>query len=185
MTAAADAPISALDISPSFPGTRDGRRVVATDTVSHFVMRSYEFRQVALICISALGFPAPRGGRGFNPFRIAPPSIGVRRLSEPEVTHKLGPPVRQRGLPLAIAQFVSAHGVIALEFVDASLVGTGIGDADTGIVGVSLYWWSAEGCHRYDPCPETPISVLFISSSFPDALMVAVLSPLQIQCRTL
>ena len=51
--------------------------------------------------------PSPRyrvtdslgGGRGFNRFRIAPPSIGWRRRSEPEVTHKLGPPVRQWGSP--------------------------------------------------------------------------------------
>jgi hypothetical protein len=51
MTAGADAPISALFISSSVPEPPNGRRVVATDTVSHFVMRSYEFRQVALICI--------------------------------------------------------------------------------------------------------------------------------------
>jgi hypothetical protein len=48
--------------------------------------------------------------------------------------------------PLAIAQWVSAHGVIAREFVDASLVGSGIGDDDTGTVGVCLSWWDAEGC---------------------------------------
>jgi len=49
MTAAADAPISAFFISSSFPEPPNGRRVVATDTRLHFVMRSYEFRQVALI----------------------------------------------------------------------------------------------------------------------------------------
>jgi hypothetical protein len=51
-----------------------------------------------------------------------------------------------RTRPLAIAQWVSAHGVIAPDFIDASLVGSGIGDADTGIVGVRLCWWNAEGC---------------------------------------
>jgi len=54
--------------------------------------------------------------------------------------------------PLAIAQCVSAHGVNAREFVDASLVDSGIGDADTGIVGVCLCWWNAEGCQCYHRC---------------------------------
>lgn len=54
--------------------------------------------------------------------------------------------------PLAIAQWVSAPGVIARKFADASLVGSGIGDADTGIVGVCLCWWNAEGCQSYGCC---------------------------------
>jgi hypothetical protein len=54
--------------------------------------------------------------------------------------------------PLAIAQVVSVYGVIAQGFVDASLVGSGIGDADTGIVGVCLCWWNAEGCQCYGCC---------------------------------
>jgi hypothetical protein len=44
------------------------------------------------------------------------------------------------------------HKLIAQEFVDASLVGSGIGDADTGIVGVCLCWWNAEGCQCYGCC---------------------------------
>src|ERR1700761_927498 len=51
--------------------------------------------------------------------------------------------------PLAIAQVVSVHGVMAQGFVAASPVGSGIGDADTGIVGVCLCWWNAEGCQCY------------------------------------
>jgi hypothetical protein len=86
-----------------------------------------------------------RGGRGFNPFRMASPHWG-RRLSDPEVTHKLGPPVRQGGSPPRDRQSVSVHGVIARGFADASLVGSGIGDDDTGIVGVRLCSRNAEGC---------------------------------------
>ena len=78
--------------------------------------------------------------------------------------------------PLAIAQVVSVHGVIAVgsvhgviaqESVDASLVGSGIGDADTGIVGVCLSWWNAEGCQCYDRCRRhahhCPLNHLFLS----------------------
>jgi hypothetical protein len=54
--------------------------------------------------------------------------------------------------PLAIAQVVSVYGVMAQGFVAASLVGSGIGDADTGIVGVCLCWWNAEGCQCYGRC---------------------------------
>jgi hypothetical protein len=42
--------------------------------------------------------------------------------------------------------------MIAQEIVDASLVGSGIGDADTGIVGVCLCWWNAKGCQCYGCC---------------------------------
>ena len=38
------------------------------------------------------------------------------------------------------------------EVADASPVGSGIGDADTGIVGVCLSWWNAEGCQCYGCC---------------------------------
>jgi hypothetical protein len=55
--------------------------------------------------------------------------------------------------PLAIAQLPpSARGVIAQESVGASLAGSGIGDADTGIVGVRLCRWNAEGCQCYGCC---------------------------------
>ncbi len=55
------------------------------------------------------------------------------------------------GAGLAIAQLGSAHGVIAQEFVHASLVGSGIGDAHTGIV-VGVCWWNAEGCQCHGCC---------------------------------
>src|SRR6202008_3093651 len=42
--------------------------------------------------------------------------------------------------------------VIAQESVDATLAGRGIGDADTGIVGVCLCWWNVEGCQCYGRC---------------------------------
>jgi hypothetical protein len=54
--------------------------------------------------------------------------------------------------PFAIAQLPSALVVIAQDSVGASLVGSRIGDADTGIVGVGLCWWNAEGCQRYGYC---------------------------------
>src|ERR1700757_2461085 len=82
------------------------------------------------------------GGRAFNPFRMAPPSIKGRRLSDPEVPTKLAHlSVIRAGL--AIAHSVSVH---------ASLVGSGIGGADTGIFGVCLCWWNAEGCQCYGYC---------------------------------
>jgi hypothetical protein len=58
----------------------------------------------------------------------SPPSIGGRRLSDPEVPTNLAQ-LSVKGARLAIAP-VSVHGVIAQEFVDASLVGSGIGDAE-------------------------------------------------------
>ena len=64
------------------------------------------------------------------------------RLLDPEVTrtnltHRSVTRARSR----AIAQLVSLPLVIAQRIpVDASLVGSGIGDADTGIVGVCLCW---------------------------------------------
>jgi hypothetical protein len=51
------------------------------------------------------------------------------------------------GARLALLKFASVD--IAQELVDASVVGRGIGDADTGIVGVCLCWRNAEGCHCY------------------------------------
>ena len=69
------------------------------------------------------------------------------RLSDPEVPTKLAI------LSVIGARMAIAHsGVIGQGSVDASLVGSGIGDADTGIVGVRLCWWNAEGCQRYGCC---------------------------------
>jgi hypothetical protein len=73
-----------------------------------------------------------------------------RRLSDPEVPTNLAH-LSVKGARRAIA-LVSVHGVVAQEFVDASPVGSGIGDADTGIVGVCLCWWNAEGCQCYGCC---------------------------------
>lgn len=62
------------------------------------------------------------------------------------------------GKPLAYLSVIGARlalpmfAYIALVLVDASLVGNGIGDADTGIVGVCLCWWNAEGCQGYGCC---------------------------------
>jgi hypothetical protein len=54
--------------------------------------------------------------------------------------------VKGAGLAIALVSVhVSVHGVIAREFVAARLVGSGIDNADTGIVGVCLCWWNAEG----------------------------------------
>ena len=76
--------------------------------------------------------------------------IGGRRLSDPEVPTKLAL-LSVKGAGRATV-WVSVQGVIAQEVVDASLVGIGIGDADTGIVGVCLCWWNAEGCQCYGCC---------------------------------
>jgi hypothetical protein len=90
-----------------------------------------------------------------------------RRLSDPEVPTNLA--LRSvKGARLAIA-LVSVQGVIGRGFVDASLVGSGIGDADTGIVGVCLCWWNAEGCQCYGCCRRhAHYCPLHFSSSFPD-----------------
>jgi hypothetical protein len=82
--------------------------------------------------------------------RHSPPSIGGRRLSDPEVPTNLAQ-LSVKGAGLAIA-LVSVHGVIAQEFVDASLVGSGIGDTGTGIYRVGVGWWNAEGCQCYGCC---------------------------------
>jgi hypothetical protein len=103
---------------------------------------------------------------------------GGRRLSEPEVPTKLAhlSVIRTR---LAIAHSECVLGVIGRGLVDASLVGSGIGDADTGIVGVCLCWWNAEGCQCYGCCRRhAHYCPLHLSSSFPDPLMAALLSPL-------
>jgi hypothetical protein len=72
------------------------------------------------------------------------------RRGDPEVPANLAL-LSVVGTRLAIAP-VSVQGVIARGFVDASLVGSGIGDADTGIVGVCLCWWNAKGCQCYGCC---------------------------------
>ena len=87
--------------------------------------------------------------RFWSPASIAPLLFDVRTQKLPTNLAHLSV---QGARPLAIAQCVSAHGVIAREFVDASLVGTEIRDADTGIVGVCLCWWNAEGCQCYACC---------------------------------
>ena len=51
------------------------------------------------------------------------------------------------GARIALGEFASVE--IAQVFVDASLVGSGVGEADTGIAGVCLCWWNAEGCQCY------------------------------------
>src|ERR1700756_2807160 len=62
---------------------------------------------------------------------------------------------------------VSVQGAIARGFVDASLVGSGIGDADTGIVGVCLCWWNADGRQCYRRCRRhahyCPLHQFFLS----------------------
>jgi hypothetical protein len=74
-----------------------------------------------------------------------------RRLSDPGVPAELA--LRSViGARLAIAHWVSLRGVIGLGSVDASLMGNGIGDAGTGIVGVCLCGWNAEGCQCYHRC---------------------------------
>jgi hypothetical protein len=66
---------------------------------------------------------------------------------------------RIQKLPTKLAQLSVIGARVALglfasldEVADASLVGSGIGDADTGIVGVCLCWWNAEGCQCYGCC---------------------------------
>jgi hypothetical protein len=74
-----------------------------------------------------------------------------RRLSDPEVPAELA--LRSViGARLAIAHWVSLHCVIGRGSVDASLMGNGIGDAGTGIVGVCLCGWNPEGSQRYHRC---------------------------------
>jgi hypothetical protein len=79
------------------------------------------------------------GGRGFDPLHISTPGIGGHRLSDPEVPTKLAY-LSIIGAGLAIAHPGAARGVIGLGIVDASLVGSGIGDADAGIFGACLRW---------------------------------------------
>jgi hypothetical protein len=136
MAAAADTPISAFCISSSFPEPPNGCRVVAApDTVSHFC-------DEVICAMSAMCSTAIR--------RADLSKCWGRRLSDPEVPTNLA--LRSvQGAGIAIA-LVSVQGVIAQGFVDASLVGSGIGDADTGIVGVCLCWWNAEGCQCYRSC---------------------------------
>jgi hypothetical protein len=68
------------------------------------------------------------------------------------------------GARIALDRFASVE--IAQEFVEASLVGSGIGDADAGIVGVCLCRWNAEGCQCYGCCrrhaPYCPLHQLFL-----------------------
>ncbi len=51
------------------------------------------------------------------------------------------------GARLTLGKFASVD--ISQELVDASLVGSRIGDAGAGILGVRLCWWNAEGCKCY------------------------------------
>ena len=111
---------------------------------------------LAPICLSAPFSPLQScrfagGGRGFNPFGIGRRPSGGRRLSDPEVPTKLAL-LSVIGARLAIAHLVFVNGVLGRGFADASLVGRGIGDADTRIVGVCLCWWNAEGCQCYGCC---------------------------------
>ena len=114
--------------------------------------------------------PSPRyrvadssgGGRGFNPFRIARPPLGAQTFGP---TQKLPTKLAQLsviGARIALGRFASLD-----EVVDASLVGGGIGDADTGIVGVCLCWWNAEGCQCYGCCRRhahyCPLHQFFLS----------------------
>jgi hypothetical protein len=68
------------------------------------------------------------------------------------------------GARIALNHFASVE--IAQEFVDASLVGSGIGDADTGIEGVYLCWWNADGWQCYGCCGRhahyCPLHQLFL-----------------------
>jgi hypothetical protein len=98
------------------------------------------------LAISGGGWRWDTDGRGFNPFRIARPPLGGG-LVPTTLAH-----LSVKGHGPAIAALVSAYGVIAPGFVGASLVGSGTGDADTGIVGVCLCWWNAEGYQRYGCC---------------------------------
>ncbi len=78
------------------------------------------------------------------------------------------------GARLALLKFASVY--IAQEFVDASLVGSGIGDADTGIAGVCFAGGMQKGASAVAAAGNSPIIALYISSSFPDPLMAALLS---------
>jgi hypothetical protein len=130
------------------PRSRAAWRRVATNRSSESMVSMSRIRTYAAwhppkarssrsTCCPVTELPTRRGGRAFNPF--APPSIKGRRLSDPEVPTKLAHlSVIRAGL--AIAHSVSVH---------ASLVGSGIGGADTGIFGVCLCWWNAEGCQCY------------------------------------
>jgi hypothetical protein len=98
-----------------------------------------------------------------------------RRLSDPEVPTNLA--LRSvKGAGIAIA-LVSVQGVIAQEFVDASLVGGGIGDADTGIVGVGLCWWNAQECECYGGCRRHAHYCLLHQFFLSGPLIAALLSP--------
>ena len=91
------------------------------------------------------------------------------------------------GARLALGNCASVDIAQAQEFVDASLAGSAIGDADTGrIVGVCLCWWNAEECQCYGCCRRhTQYCPLHSSSFFPDPVVAVLLSPLQIECRTI
>jgi len=65
--------------------------------------------------------------------------IEGRRLVPTKLAH-----LSVKGAGIAIA-LVSVQDFIAQGVVAASVVASGIGDADTGIVGVCLCWWNAEG----------------------------------------
>jgi len=97
--------------------------------------------------------PSTAAGRApMYPTRIARLPLGGTDFRTQKLPTKLAHLSVNGARPLAIAQWVSAHRVTAREFVDASLGGSGNGDADTGIVGVCLCWWNAERCQWYGYC---------------------------------
>ena len=65
-------------------------------------------------------------------------------------THKL--PTKLPHLPVIGARVALGHFASFDEVVNASLVRSGISDADAGIVGVCLCWWKANGCQGYHRC---------------------------------
>jgi hypothetical protein len=121
------------------PGPRHTKR---PSTLRH--LASHLFVS-ALLPVTEL--PTRGGGRGFNPFRIARPPLGAQTFGP---SQKLPTKLAQLsviGARIALGRFASLDEVIG-----ASLVGGGIGDADTGIVGVCLCWWDAEGRQCYGCC---------------------------------
>jgi hypothetical protein len=82
--------------------------------------------------------------------------------------------------PLAIAQWVSAHGVIAREFVDTNLVGSGM--LTQGSSAGACAGGIQRGASAVAAAADTPVNALFIISSFSGPPMAALLSP-PTQCR--
>jgi hypothetical protein len=80
------------------------------------------------------------------PLRLRAAPRRGRRLSDQKLPTKLAQ-LSVIGARVALGLFASLD-----EVVDASLVGNGIGYVDTGIVGVCLCWWDAEGCQCHGCC---------------------------------